>query len=128
VHSTPVDRVYEHGFYPLQGGFKATVSDDFEVFDQWIEIVPTDQVAAVEVKYDPKTGRPDLTPPDGRDRHRLRPQRGRIDSHDGFLIDRTTADSCLERALGEALFGASREGEAFLTMDARSARICTVYR
>ncbi|OBG88681.1 hypothetical protein A5699_16400 [Mycobacterium sp. E802] len=57
VFATPLDRVYEHGFYPLQGGFKATVNEDFEVFDQWIEIVPTDQVAAVEVKYDPKTGR-----------------------------------------------------------------------
>ena len=57
VHATPVDRVYEHGFYPLQGGFKATVAEDFEIFDQWIEVVPTDQVVAVEVKYDPKSGR-----------------------------------------------------------------------
>lgn len=57
VHATPVDRVYEHGFYPLQGGFKASVSEDFEVFDQWIEVVATDQVAAVQVTYDPKTGR-----------------------------------------------------------------------
>jgi hypothetical protein len=57
VYATPVDKVYEHGFYPLQGGFKATVGEDFEVFDQWIEVLPTDQVAAVEVKYDPKTGR-----------------------------------------------------------------------
>jgi hypothetical protein len=57
VTATPVDRVYEHGFYPLQGGFRANVSDDFEVFDQWLEILPTDQVVAVEVAYDPKTGR-----------------------------------------------------------------------
>ena len=57
VTATPVDRVYEHGFYPLQGGFRSKPLDDFEVFDQWIEIVPTDQVAAVAVEYDPITGR-----------------------------------------------------------------------
>jgi hypothetical protein len=63
VTSTPVDRVYEHGFYPLPGGFRAGVRPEhedeypFEIFDQWIEIVPTDQIVAVEVKYDPKTGR-----------------------------------------------------------------------
>jgi hypothetical protein len=57
VTATPVDKVYEHGFYLLQGGFKAKVDDDFEIFDQWVEVLPTDQVAAVEVKYDPKTGR-----------------------------------------------------------------------
>jgi hypothetical protein len=57
VTSTPVDKVYEHGFYPLKGGFKAHVGEDFEVFDQWVEILPTDQVVAVEVAYDPKTGR-----------------------------------------------------------------------
>lgn len=57
VRSTPVDRVYEHGFDPLSEGFRAHVDEDFEIFDQWIEVLPTDQVAAVEVKYDPKTGR-----------------------------------------------------------------------
>ena len=57
VTATPVDKVYEHGFYPLKDGFKAQVGEDFEVFDQWIEVLPTDQVVAVEVKYDPKTGR-----------------------------------------------------------------------
>lgn len=57
VTATPVDKVYEHGFYPLQGGFKAKIDDDFEIFDQWVEILPTDQVVAVEVNYDPKTGR-----------------------------------------------------------------------
>jgi hypothetical protein len=57
ITSTPIDRVYEHGFYPLQGGFRAPVKDDFEIFDQWLEILPTDQVVPVEVKYDPKTGR-----------------------------------------------------------------------
>ncbi len=51
------NKVYEHGFYPLQGGFKVKVNDDFEIFDQWVEVLPTDQVVAVEVKNDPKTGR-----------------------------------------------------------------------
>lgn len=58
VLATPLDKVYEHGFYPLQGGFKFQPGDEpFEVFDQWVEIVPTDQVVPVEVAYDPKTGR-----------------------------------------------------------------------
>jgi hypothetical protein len=58
VSATPVDKVYEHGFYPLQGGFRATPGTaDFEVFDQWVEVLPTDQVVPVEVAYDPKTGR-----------------------------------------------------------------------
>ncbi|PYM13447.1 MAG: hypothetical protein DMD81_21045, partial [Candidatus Rokuibacteriota bacterium] len=57
VSATPVDRVYEHGFDPLTGGFQARVVEPFEIFDQWIEVLPTDQVVAVEVKYDPKTGR-----------------------------------------------------------------------
>jgi hypothetical protein len=53
----PTEKVFEHGFSPLQGGFKATGSEPFEVFDQWVEVLPTDQVVAVEVQYDPKTGR-----------------------------------------------------------------------
>lgn len=58
VLATPIDRVYEHGFYPLQGGFRVKpVGEEFEVFDQWVEVLPTDQVVPVEVKYDPKTGR-----------------------------------------------------------------------
>ena len=57
VTSTPVDRVYEHGFYALKDGFRSHVSEDFEVFDQWVEVLPTDQVVPVEVSYDPKTGR-----------------------------------------------------------------------
>jgi hypothetical protein len=57
VRATPVDRVYETGFDPLQGGFKAAVDENFQIFDQWVEILPTDQVVAVEVTYDPKTGR-----------------------------------------------------------------------
>jgi hypothetical protein len=57
VSATPIDKVYEHGFYPLKGGFRAITSENHEVFDQWIEVLPTDQVVPVEVKYDPKTGR-----------------------------------------------------------------------
>lgn len=53
----PTDKVFEHGFYPLQGGFKAIGPEPFEVFDQWVEVLPTDQIVAVEVEYDPKTGR-----------------------------------------------------------------------
>jgi hypothetical protein len=65
VSSTPIDKVYEHGFYPLQGSFRYDPADpdpnnpdrNFQVYDQWVEILPTDQVVPVEVKYDPKTGR-----------------------------------------------------------------------
>ena len=58
VSATPVEKVYEHGFYPLQGGFRAVPGEEpFEVFDQWVEVLPTDQMVPVEVAYDPKTGR-----------------------------------------------------------------------
>ena len=57
VTSTPIDRVYEHGFFPLNGSFRANVDGHYEIFDQWIEVLPTDQIVPVEVKYDPKTGR-----------------------------------------------------------------------
>ena len=59
VTATPVDRVFEFGFDPLEGGFRAQSieGNEFEIIDQWIEVVPTDQVAAVAVKYDPVTGR-----------------------------------------------------------------------
>ena len=57
VTATPIDRVYEHGFFPLQGGFRLDVEKNYEVFDQWVEILPTDQMVPVEVSYDPKTGR-----------------------------------------------------------------------
>ncbi len=53
----PTEKVFEHGFYPLQGGFKAGGEIPFEVFSPWVEVLPTDQVVAVEVQYDPKTGR-----------------------------------------------------------------------
>lgn len=57
VTSTPIDRVYEHGFFPLENSFRANIGENYEVFDQWIEILPTDQTVPVEVKYDPITGR-----------------------------------------------------------------------
>jgi len=67
VSSTPIEKVYEHGFYPLQGGFRVNPNDpapdsnnkdkNFQIFDQWIEILPTDQIVPVEVTYDSKTGR-----------------------------------------------------------------------
>lgn len=41
------ETVFENGFDPLEGGFRAT-GMPFEVFDQWIEVLPTDQVVAVE--------------------------------------------------------------------------------
>ncbi|GAB2468062.1 hypothetical protein [Xylanimonas ulmi] len=52
----PTDKVYENGFDPLTGGFVAKPSTPYEVFDQWIEVLPTDQIVPVEVAYDPKTG------------------------------------------------------------------------
>jgi hypothetical protein len=53
----PTDMVYEHGFDPLQGGFQAQSEKPFQVFDQWIEVLPTDQIVPVEVTYNPETGR-----------------------------------------------------------------------
>ena len=41
------ETVFENGFNPLEGGFRAT-GTPFEMFDQWIEVLPTDQVVAVE--------------------------------------------------------------------------------
>lgn len=52
----PPDKVFEFGFDPLQNGFVAQATVPFEVFDQWIEVLPTDQIVPVEVTYDPKTG------------------------------------------------------------------------
>ncbi|USK35834.1 peptidoglycan-binding protein [Bacillus sp. F19] len=67
VTSTPVEKVFEHGFYPLQNGFRVDPNDpnrdpnnkdkNFQVFDQWIEVLPTDQMVPVEVTYNPLTGR-----------------------------------------------------------------------
>jgi hypothetical protein len=54
--SLPTEAVFEHGFYPLEGGvrFDREASEQ-SIFSQWTEILPTDQVAALEVEYDPKT-------------------------------------------------------------------------
>jgi hypothetical protein len=57
VSATPIEKVYEHGFYPLKGGFKAKTEEPFEICSQWIEVLPTDQVVPVPVTYNPKTGR-----------------------------------------------------------------------
>lgn len=43
------ETVYEKGFNPLTGGFRAT-GIPYEIFDQWIEVLPTDQVVAMEYK------------------------------------------------------------------------------
>ncbi len=54
--SMPTEGVFEHGFYPLQGGVRFNQSGTEQVpVSQWTEILPTDQVAALEVRYDPKT-------------------------------------------------------------------------
>jgi hypothetical protein len=54
--SLPTEAVFEHGFYPLQGGVRFDQDGDRQaIFSQWMEILPTDQVAALEVEYDPKT-------------------------------------------------------------------------
>jgi hypothetical protein len=44
------DKVFEQGFDPLAGGFQEKPRAD-HVFDQWVEILPTDQVVALA--YDP---------------------------------------------------------------------------
>jgi hypothetical protein len=48
------EKVFEKGFDPLEGGFRPAAP--YQIFDQWIEVLPTDQVAAVAVRYDPRTG------------------------------------------------------------------------
>lgn len=56
--ATPVDRVCEHCFYPLAGGFRNNVGKRaFPVVDQWVEIPPTVQVVPVPMAHDSKTGR-----------------------------------------------------------------------
>ncbi|MEU0772072.1 hypothetical protein [Streptomyces albogriseolus] len=52
------EKVFETGFDPLAGGFRP--AQPYQVFDQWIEVLPTDQVAAAAVTYDPKTGQQQL--------------------------------------------------------------------
>jgi hypothetical protein len=45
----PTEKVFEHGFDPLAGGLELGAKA-FEVFSQWTEILPTDQVVAVTYK------------------------------------------------------------------------------
>jgi hypothetical protein len=54
--SLPTEAVFEHGFYPLQGGvhFEGEGTEQ-TIFSQWLEILPTDQIVALEIEYDPKT-------------------------------------------------------------------------
>jgi hypothetical protein len=54
--SMPTEAVFEHGFYPLQGGVRFDQDGTEQaIFSQWLEILPTDQVPALQVEYDPKT-------------------------------------------------------------------------
>jgi hypothetical protein len=48
------EKVFETGFDPLEGGFRP--AEPYMIFDQWLEVLPSDQVVAVEVTYDPKSG------------------------------------------------------------------------
>ncbi len=43
------DKVFEKGFYPLKDSFDASV-DPNKPFSQWISVLPTDQIVAVEYK------------------------------------------------------------------------------
>jgi hypothetical protein len=49
------EKVFETGFDPLGAGFRP--AEPYQVFDQWLEVLPTDQVVAVEAQYDSKTGK-----------------------------------------------------------------------
>jgi hypothetical protein len=54
--SLPTEAVYEHGFYPLKGGVHFDQEGiEQAIFSQWMEILPTDQVVALEIAYDPIT-------------------------------------------------------------------------
>ena len=50
------DQVFEHGFDHLAGGFNAEVPAN-QVFSQWISVLPTDQIVAVD--YEPTDFSPD---------------------------------------------------------------------
>jgi hypothetical protein len=54
ANTLATETVFENGFDPLAGGFRP--AEPYQVFDQWIEVLPTDQVVAAEVSYDPRTG------------------------------------------------------------------------
>jgi hypothetical protein len=52
AQALPGERVFEKGFDPLAGGVRFD-AEALQVFDQWVEVLPTDQVVAVT--YEPKT-------------------------------------------------------------------------
>jgi len=63
--SLPTEAVFENGFYPLKGGVRFDGEPTKQsIISQWMEILPTDQIAALEVEYDPKTLRIREDPPD----------------------------------------------------------------
>ncbi len=47
IEAIPGERVFQQGFDPLAGGARFDAAA-LSVFDQWIEVLPTDQVAALE--------------------------------------------------------------------------------
>jgi hypothetical protein len=49
------EKVFETGFDPLEDGFRP--AEPYMIFDQWTEVLPTDQIVAVDVRYNPKTGK-----------------------------------------------------------------------
>ena len=55
ANTLATEKVFETGFDPLGSGFRP--AEPYEIFDQWTEVLPTDQIVAVQVDYDPKTGR-----------------------------------------------------------------------
>ncbi len=66
--SLATETVFETGFNPLEGGFRAPGTpqlpdgtpahsgDPYVIFDQWIEVLPTHQVVAVEYKLEEHEG------------------------------------------------------------------------
>ncbi|PJI93794.1 hypothetical protein [Luteimicrobium subarcticum] len=73
VWATPVDKVYEYGYYPLERSFRADpaelpsdgTSTNFQIMSEWKEVVPTDQVVPVVVEYDAYSGREKTPAPEG---------------------------------------------------------------
>ena len=54
TNTLATEKVFETGFDPLEDGFRP--AEPYQVFDQWVEVLPTDQVVAVAVSYDGRTG------------------------------------------------------------------------
>ena len=54
TNTLATEKVFETGFDPLEDGFRP--AEPYQVFDQWVEVLPTDQVVAVAVTYDGRTG------------------------------------------------------------------------